>query len=135
MQSTVDIHAYLIEHGIKPSVQRIAVARFLAENLTHPTVDEIYNGLLPHYPTLSRTTVYNTVRLLADSGCITWLDVDSQGARFDFRTHPHAHFACNRCGRIIDIPICGAPHPPDGFEVTAMQLSYKGLCPQCRAEG
>ena len=32
---------YLIENGIKPSVQRLAIMMYLLEHRTHPTVDEI----------------------------------------------------------------------------------------------
>lgn len=134
MTNIADIPSFLLAHGIKPSAQRIAVARYLSQHLTHPTVDEIYNDLLADYPTLSRTTVYNTVKLLTENGCIAWLDVDAQGARFDFNTAPHAHFACCVCGQIIDIPICGNPHAPEGFKVNTMQLNYKGVCPSCASK-
>lgn len=64
MKQLSDLKTMLADAGIKPSHQRLAVVRFLADNLIHPTVDDIYTGLLPEYPTMSRTTVYNTVRLL-----------------------------------------------------------------------
>ena len=44
-------------HNIKPSVQRIAIMKYLMEHRTHPTVDEIYTALSPTIPTLSKTTV------------------------------------------------------------------------------
>ena len=39
-------------HNIKPSVQRIAIMKYLMEHRTHPTVDEIYTALSPTIPTL-----------------------------------------------------------------------------------
>ena len=51
-------------HNIKPSVQRIAIMKYLMEHRTHPTVDEIYTALSPTIPTLSKTTVYNNNILL-----------------------------------------------------------------------
>ena len=36
---------YLLAHGIKPSVQRIAIMEYLFQHHTHPTVDEIYTKL------------------------------------------------------------------------------------------
>ena len=35
-------------HNIKPSVQRIAIMKYLMEHRTHPTVDEIY-GIISYY--------------------------------------------------------------------------------------
>ena len=36
----------LVSHGIKPSLQRIAIMNYLIENRIHPTVDMIFR----HYP-------------------------------------------------------------------------------------
>ena len=59
---------YLSDHGIKASVQRIGVMRYLMEHLTHPSVEEIHGALQGKIPTLSKTTVYNTLRLLVEQG-------------------------------------------------------------------
>lgn len=134
MQHNSAIATFLLDHGIKPSAQRIAVAGYLAKHLTHPTVDEIYSDLLHDYPTLSRTTVYNTVNLLAENGCLTTLDVDSLGTRYDFNASPHAHFVCDECGAIHDIPLGPLPSLPEGFEATSIALNYRGLCPACKAK-
>ena len=53
----------LVEHGIKPSVQRIQIMHYLMTHFTHPTVEEVHKALLPKVPTLSRTTVYNLLQL------------------------------------------------------------------------
>jgi hypothetical protein len=53
--------------GVKPSPQRVAILQWLIDNRCHPTVDEIYRALEQIYPTLSRTTVYNTMWLLAEA--------------------------------------------------------------------
>ena len=33
----------LLEHNIKPSMQRIAIMNYLMEHKTHPSADEIYD--------------------------------------------------------------------------------------------
>ena len=58
----------LLEHNIKPSMQRIAIMNYLMEHKTHPSADEIYTELSPSMPTLSKTTVYNTLRLFSEQG-------------------------------------------------------------------
>lgn len=124
----------LSAHGIKPSAQRIAILRHLMENRVHPTVDEIHSSLLPDHPTLSRTTVYNTLKLLAASGAIRCLEMSTaEGARWDYSEEDHAHFLCLRCGGVTDLPIAGAAFPtvPTGYEVESVALSFKGICPDC----
>lgn len=133
---------YLSEYGIRPSVQRMAVMEYLMEHKTHPTVDEIFSALSPLIPTLSRTTVYNTVSMLAGCGAILALDLEAGQMHYDGDTLPHAHFICTCCGRIHDIipdtegwrQMLAAAPPPPGAQITATQLNYKGLCARCNAQ-
>ena len=124
----------LISHGIKPSVQRIAIIDYLIENKTHPTVDMIFNDLYPKIPTLSRTTVYNTLKLLAEQGAILMLTIDDKNSRYDADITPHAHFRCNKCGCIKDMAIKDYFPFDDNakkIEITEIQLYCKGYCEQC----
>ncbi len=133
------VQDYLSGYGIRPSLQRMAVMEYLMTHRTHPTADEIYSALAPVIPTLSRTTVYNTLSMLAACGAIQSLDLDGGRMHYDGDTTPHAHFICTRCGTIHDIfpetqewhrTLAHVP-PPAGATVTEMQLSYKGLCAKC----
>ena len=77
----------LVSHGIKPSLQRIAIMNYLIEN------------------TLSRTTVYNTLKILVEQGAVQMLTIDDKNSRYDADITPHAHFRCSKCGCIKDLPI------------------------------
>ena len=63
---TGDIGNYLKDHDIKPSYQRMKIFQYLLDNHVHPTVDTIYKALCPEIPTLSKTTVYNTLNLFVE---------------------------------------------------------------------
>ena len=54
----------LREHGVKVSAQRVAVLNYLWEHRTHPPLTEIYEELNPQMPSLSKTTLYSTLKLL-----------------------------------------------------------------------
>ncbi len=127
------IAEYLQEHDVKPSMQRVAIMSYLATHRTHPTVDEIYMALSPDMPTLSRTTVYNTLNLLVEQGAAQLLDIDEHNARYDACMDPHAHFRCKGCGAIFDMeaPRAARPKPSDNFVITEMQIYYKGYCSKC----
>lgn len=85
----------LLEHNIKPSMQRIAIMNYLMEHRTHPSADEIYTALSPSMPTLSKTTVYNTLRLFSGTGeAAQMLTIDERNTNFDGDTSQHAHFFC-----------------------------------------
>lgn len=47
-------YEYLLNHHIKPSVQRIAIMDYLLKHKTHPCIDEIYTALCKEIPTLSK---------------------------------------------------------------------------------
>ena len=98
----MDVIKRLQNHNIKPSVQRIAIMSYLMEHRTHPSVDEIYTALAPSIPTLSKTTVYNTLKLLSEQGAAQTLTIDERNTCYDAETSPHAHFLCKQCGKIYD---------------------------------
>lgn len=133
-----EILAVLTEGGVKPSAQRMVILGYLMEHRIHPTVDEIFKALQPSYPTLSRTTVYNTLRILDAAGIIRSIGTGgSEGAHWDYSRHDHAHFLCSGCGRMTDIDYPGATPaftlPPEGYTVRSADLILKGLCPACSA--
>ena len=68
--------ASLAECGVKPSVQRIAIMHYLLTHYTQPTVDDVYRGLSGKMPTLSRTTVYKTLRLLSENNAAQMITID-----------------------------------------------------------
>lgn len=134
MQTPVNTSELLRKYGIRPSVQRIAVMEYLQQHRTHPTAEEIYGALSPEIPTLSRTTVYNTLNLFAAQGAALHITLDPRGSRFDGDTSSHGHFLCTECGGLYDIffdpspalpPVCG------GHTATEAQVYYKGTCRHC----
>jgi len=68
----------LLEHNIKPSMQRIAIMEYLMEHPIHPSADDIYTALSPSMPTLSKTTVYNTLKLFSEQGAALMLTIDEK---------------------------------------------------------
>lgn len=135
--TTEEILATLAAGRVKPSAQRIAILRFLMENRIHPTVDEIFKALLPSQPTLSRTTVYNTLRLLTSSGIIKCIEIGGgDGSRWDYAQHDHAHFLCTSCGFVTDIDYASLPKVeilPADYSIHTIDLIVRGHCPACNA--
>ena len=46
----------LVEKGVRPSVQRLAILDYLIKHPTHPNIEDVYKALENKVPTLSRTT-------------------------------------------------------------------------------
>lgn len=125
---------FLRERGIKASYQRVRILDYMRQTKAHPSVAQIYNELHPQIPSLSLATVYNTLNLFVDKGLVTELKVEGDEARYDFPYEPHAHFVCQKCGTIYDVPT-GTPQAcmdMDGFLVRETQIVFKGICPSCQ---
>ena len=61
--------------GVRPSVQRIAVLSHIANLRRHPTADEIYTDLVEEFPSMSRTTVYNSLHALTSGRLVKELEI------------------------------------------------------------
>jgi len=126
--------------GLKPSIQRVTILEYLQTHPCHPTVDDVYKALGKKIPTLSKTTVYNTLRLLADNKAAQMLTMDEHRVCYDGNTSPHVHFVCRHCGRILDMMDVPAPALDkqdcgiDGNKIDEVQLFYKGVCADCLAK-
>jgi Fur family ferric uptake transcriptional regulator/Fur family peroxide stress response transcriptional regulator len=111
---------------------------YLMGHFTHPTADTIFNTLYPAIPTLSKTTVYNTLKLLARQGAIFELTIDEKNVRYDADISPHAHFRCKHCGSVCDLPVKKQQIMPAktirGCTITESQLYYKGYCAKCKTK-
>ncbi len=122
----------LTSNNIRPSLTRVLIYDYLREHRTHPTVEEIYMSLSPQVPTLSKTTVYNTVKLLTEQGIIKMITIDDQQARFDACTNLHGHFLCNKCANVYDfdtdMPLMALP---DGFHTSTTEVYCTGTCNKC----
>lgn len=126
----------LTEKGVRPSVQRLTIMEFLLKNHTHPTVEEVYQGVVKAVPTLSRTTVYNTLRMFADMHIAQMITIDDHRVCYDGDLHPHVHFFCRECEQVFDLmeedaPNLTYPISVAGHLIDEVQLYYKGVCKKC----
>lgn len=136
MKTFLQTHQYLLQFSIKPSVQRTAVMEYLLNHRTHPTIDEIYVALSPSMPTLSKTTVYNTLNLFIEKAAVQQLSIDEKNARYDIDTSAHAHFICKTCGKVHDVfnlkPQIFDTPKNTGFIIQNVEISYSGICNNCQ---
>lgn len=132
----MDAYKHLQTYNIKPSVQRIAIMDYLLTHKTHPNVEEIYTALSPAIPTLSKTTVYNTLKLFTAQNAALLLTIDEKNVCFDGDTAPHAHFLCKCCNKIYDLPLLQADKELIDMEVGGHIINevhsyYRGICKNC----
>lgn len=124
----------LQNNGIRPSIQRVRIFKYLKGSKEHPTVDMIFNALQPEFPNLSKTTIYNTVELFKEKDLIQALDFGRGYLRYDADLSPHSHFECECCGAVYDLlikPQDISKKMPEDFLVHQTFLYVFGLCAKC----
>ncbi len=141
MNSNAETAVILRGYGISPSPQRIAIFDFLRKNPVHPTAETIFTAMRKILPTVSLTTVYNTLKLLAGKHAVQEVIIEDGELRFDADMRRHAHFKCLSCGKVFDLfpekdqpLVTGMPGLPAGFEVKEIHLCLRGTCPSCRGK-
>ena len=129
--NTVEI---LKSHDIKPTVVRLKVYEYLTSMKNHPTADTVYKSLLNEIPTLSKTSVYNTMETFLEKHLIQAVTIEENEIRFDADISDHGHFKCTSCGSVFDFHVdlsSVEPDLPSDFTVNEKHIYYKGICSNC----
>ena len=124
----------LKENEIIPSYTRIKIYNYLNKGMVHPTVDEIFMDLSDIFPTLSKTTVYNTLKLFVDKKLVRAVNLHDNKMRYEMVRTQHAHLRCDSCSEIYDIPIDISIHLPEelkGTTIDQQHLLLTGTCSNC----
>jgi Fur family peroxide stress response transcriptional regulator len=116
--------------------QRKAIFSALQGDISHPTAEEVYQKVKHQMPQISLATVYRNLKLLAEESLILELTTPDGPNRYDFQTHDHYHFVCDRCERVEDVAIPVQTHlnhalTAMGYVVRSHETIFEGLCRQC----
>jgi Fur family ferric uptake transcriptional regulator len=131
----------LVSHGIKPTANRIVVARTLAAAERPMSLSELEYKIL----SIDKSGVFRTLALFREHHLVHVLEDGSDGVRYELcHSHDghqedddqHVHFYCEHCHRTFclhDTPI-PAVTLPEGYEAQSINYMVKGICPECLRE-
>ena len=129
-----NIKDLLEEKEIKPSLHRIKILDYLMVKKNHPTVEMIYADLSTDIPTLSKTTIYNTLKTFIEKGIVQLITIEENEARFDAAVEHHAHLKCIKCSSLYDVETNTdilKLKSIDGHQILESQLYFQGVCNVC----
>lgn len=115
--------ALLRRAGLRPTRQRVALARLVAEGGDrHLTAEMLHAEARCAGVRVSIATVYNTLHRFVGAGLLRELTAAPGRTYFDTNTAHHHHFYDTETGELIDIPaeavaLAALPEPPAGREV------------------
>jgi Fe2+ or Zn2+ uptake regulation protein len=126
--------------GLKATGPRVAILASLEGDRDHPTAEQLYETLRHQYPSLSLSTVYQTLDAFLRTGLCRRVFGAGERLRVDGTPQDHDHAICRTCGRIFDVdrqllPLPTPPtHLPNGLTVTGLRVEYDVICTTCRED-
>lgn len=133
--------AHVRRAGLKQSRQRNTVLEVFLGATGHLSVDEITARVRARDPDIGQTTVYRTMKLLAECGLATPQQFGDRGTRYELRSTDghHDHLVCDACGAIEEFEDEDveewqrAVARRHGFTLEGHRFELHGVCARCRA--
>ena len=125
---THDIAERLRAAGLRPTRQRVALARLLFDGCDrHVTAEVLHEEALARKVPVSLATVYNTLHQFTQVGLLREVAVEGAKTYFDTNTSNHYHFFCETSGKLVDIEtasirIEGLPQAPEGMAISRVDV-------------
>jgi Fe2+ or Zn2+ uptake regulation protein len=100
----------------------------------------VYEGVRKKLTRISKATVYNNLRFLAEKGLIKEVNIKGV-SRFEANLVPHHHIICIECGKISDYESeeltdysLKIASDIEDFEVETTDTNFYGFCKECVEE-
>jgi Fur family transcriptional regulator, ferric uptake regulator len=123
--------------AIKYTNQRVEILNFLKDNFTHPTVEQVYEGVKKKLSRISKATVYQNLKFLAENGMVQEVNIKGV-SRFEPNLEPHHHIICKNCGKIIDFKSkeltdysLKLAKKLKQMKIDSANTNFYGLCEKC----
>lgn len=123
--------------GLGLTKQRTAVLQVIRQAHGHLTASEVFEDARRILPGISFATVYNSLRYLKTEGLIGEVRFGNDATRFDRRLDRHDHAFCINCGKLVDLDLAIPEElvreaaKRSKFKPESIELTLRGLCPQC----
>ena len=137
MQVFID---YLRGKNLKVTPHRESILENFVDHEGHRSVEDIHHSVRETDSRIGYTTVYRTMKLLAECGLAREIDLGDGITRYEhlFNHEHHDHMICMECGRSIEFynseieKLQDAASGQLGFQVLDHRLEIYGVCAECR---
>lgn len=128
----------LEEHDIKPTANRIVVAKALASSMNPQSLSELERKIV----TIDKSNVFRALTLFKEHHLVHTIEGGSDGTKYELcHSHSHEHdddqhphFFCEVCQQTYCLEGMKMPalELPEEFEAHTANYIIKGVCPHCR---
>ncbi len=120
--------------GLRPTRQRLALARLLFENGDrHLTAEQLHGEAMAARVPVSLATVYNALHQFTSTGLLREVIVEPGRSYFDTNVTDHYHFFHEDSGQLEDIAgedvrLSALPLPPKGKRIRRVDVIIRVNC-------
>ena len=128
----------LKDKGLKLTPQRRLIVDIIHDARSHLTAEDIIARVQKTMPGVNKSTIYRTLDLLENSGCVLKSESDDRFIYHHAEEGHHHHLICSRCGRTqecsetVFMPVEKTLSAKYGFQVDFKHIVISGLCQSCR---
>jgi Fur family ferric uptake transcriptional regulator len=136
------LHRHLKRVGLKQTAQRDTILRTFLETRDHLSIDELHRLVQKQDSGIGYTTVYRTLKLLAECGLASEVAFHDGIARYEhqYNRRSHHHMVCTECGSSVEFfsqevdkleQEIGRRHH---YLTTRHTFQIYGVCEDCRKQ-
>jgi Fur family ferric uptake transcriptional regulator len=137
------LKAELNERGWRLTPQRETILQIF-QNLTngnHLSAEDLYNLLKDQGESISLSTIYRTLKLMARMGILRELELAEGHKHYELNQpypHHHHHLICVRCSKTIEfkndsiLRMGTKTAQKEGYHLLDCQLTIHAVCPTCQ---
>ncbi len=134
------LKTFMKKKGFKSTRQRDIIASEFLKCEDHITAEELYKKVSRRHKEIGSTTVYRTLKLLAESGLATARVFADQLTRYEpvSEDEHHDHLICLDCGSIIEFEDPKLERLQEriasdfGFTIMDHKVEFYGYCRDCK---
>jgi Fur family transcriptional regulator, ferric uptake regulator len=134
------LHRHLKRVGLKQTAQRDTILRTFLETREHLSINELHRLVQKKDVRIGFTTVYRTLKLLAECGLASEVAFHDGIARYEhqYNRRSHHHMVCTGCGSSVEFfsPAVDGLEQEIGkryhYETTRHTFQIYGVCEDCR---
>ena len=134
------LHLHLKRVGLKQTEQRDTILRTFLETREHLSTNELHRLVQKKDSRIGFTTVYRTLKLLAECGLASEVAFNDGVARYEhqYQRRNHHHMVCTGCGSSVEFfsadieRIEQAVGRKNKYLPTRHTFQIYGICEKCR---
>lgn len=133
----MSLEELLEHHGVKPTANRLLIARALQDANRPLSLMELETQL----ETIDKSNVFRALTAFREAHLVHVLEDAGDGVRYELcHSHDeehdddvHVHFYCTRCHKTYCLEDTPVPlvAVPEGFNPESVSYLVKGICPEC----